>query len=300
MAATQKKTSVISLAKELGVTRAKTALKFFHEEHRETYEAENPEQSAREVRSALADQWESLETDARQKFLAQEQEDRTRFMTQLREEMEKAGMDLSLLPSPKTKKAKAPKRVTLAKALGVAPCKSAFHYFGMKVRKDLEKEGSDHTAQEVMVIISERWSSLTDKKKAPFQKKADKDKTRYEKEMEAAKESNPEIVEETAKANALIRKERRKNKKNDPNRVKRGLTAYMIFCNEKRQEVKTSNPDMSAKDVLKTLAQMWKTASDEEKVPYQEKAAEDKERYLREKAEKESADEKSGDEEEDA
>ena len=99
MAATQK-VSAISLAKELGVSRTKTALKFFHEERRETYEAENPEQSAREVRAALADQWESLDADVRSKYTTMEQEDRTRFITELREEMEKAGMDLSLLPSP--------------------------------------------------------------------------------------------------------------------------------------------------------------------------------------------------------
>ena len=289
MAAAQKKTSVISLAKELGVTRTKTALKFFHEEHRETYEAENPEQSAREVRAALADQWESLDADVRSKFTTMEQEDRTRFMTELREEMEKAGMDLSLLPSPKEKKAKAPKRVTLAKALGVVPCKSAFHFFGMKVRNDLKKEDDEHTAQEVMSIISERWNLLTDKKKAPFQKKADKDKVRYEKEMDKAKKDKPEVVEETAKANAAVRKLRRKNKKNDPNPVKRSRTAYMFFCNEKRQEVKTDNPEMSAKDVLKALALLWKSASDDEKAPFQEKADEDKERYLREKAEKEAA-----------
>lgn len=278
------KMSIVALAKELNVTRTKTALKFYHEEHRATYEAENGGQSAREIRAALKQMYEDLDTEARAVYVAKEEEDRTRFMDELRREMEKAGMDLSQLPSPTGgKKAKKPKRVTLAKALGVAPCKSAFIHFGMHFRKELAKKGEEMAATAVMRAISDKWNTMTDKQKSKFVKIAAKDKKRYEKEIEAAKAAHPEIVEENEKANAVVRKQRRKNKKNDEYKVKRAKTAYMCFCDQNRAQVKADNPEMPAKDVLRTLATMWKGLDDGDKEQFTALAAADKERYAREK-----------------
>jgi hypothetical protein len=280
------KMSVIALSKELNVARAKTALKFYHEEHRATYEAENEGQSAREIRAALKEMFEGLDTEERAVYLAKEKEDRTRFMDELRREMQKAGMDLSLLPSPTEKKAKKPKRVTLAKALGITPCKSAFIHFGMHFRTELAKNGEEMAATAVMRAISDKWNTMTDKQKTKFTKIAAKDKKRYLKEIEAAKKAHPEIVEENEKTNAAVRKQRRKTRKNDPSRIKRAKTAYMCFCDANRQRVKEENPEMPAKDVLRTLATMWKETDNNSRKPYQALAKKDKERYEKERQER--------------
>ena len=72
--------------------------------------------------------------------------------------------------------------------------------------------------------------------------------------------------------------------KKDPNRPKKALTAFMFFSNAKRDQVKQDHPDIakSVPDISRKLGELWKAASDADKVPYNELAAEDKKRYAKE------------------
>ena len=63
---------------------------------------------------------------------------------------------------------------------------------------------------------------------------------------------------------------------------KRGLSAYMFFCTEKRPEVMKKYPDLKFGEVGKKLGEMWKELSDAKKEPFKQKAIEDKERYEKE------------------
>lgn len=60
---------------------------------------------------------------------------------------------------------------------------------------------------------------------------------------------------------------------------KRGLSAYMFFCTEKRPEIMKKYPDMKFGEVGKKLGEMWKNLSDAKKEPFKQKAIKDKERY---------------------
>lgn len=297
--------SKIQLAKELGVTRSKTALKIYQESVREKFMEENEHLSARDVRKALSSRFDSMEEEERAKYFEQEKEDRARFLQELNAEMAKAGMEPLKLPAKKEKKAK---RVTIAKALNVAPPKSAFHFFNSKTRPSVVKKNPDMAPKDVLKHLSTLWNGLATTKKTKFQKLAVKDKARYEKELEKAKEEHPEIVEQNKKDNAALRKLRRELRKKDPaSSVKRPKSAYVFFCNKMRSQVKEENPDMKSVDVQRELAKLWKKTTD--RAVYQEQAAADKLRYAKEVEEakkaaeetaaEETADEKTADEEAD-
>lgn len=72
-------------------------------------------------------------------------------------------------------------------------------------------------------------------------------------------------------------------KKKHPDAPKAAMGAYMWFCQEHREKVKTDHPDMGAKEILSELGRRWKALTDDDKVQYNEIAKEDKERYEREK-----------------
>eukprot|EP01025_Chloroclados_australasicus_P058477 TRINITY_DN7346_c0_g3_i1.p1 TRINITY_DN7346_c0_g3~~TRINITY_DN7346_c0_g3_i1.p1 ORF type:complete len:212 (-),score=70.78 TRINITY_DN7346_c0_g3_i1:221-856(-) len=74
----------------------------------------------------------------------------------------------------------------------------------------------------------------------------------------------------------------KKRAKKDKNAPKRGLSAYMMYSNEKRNEVKEKFPDLGFTEIPKKIAEMWKGLSAEEKQPYEDMAAKDKKRYERE------------------
>ena len=90
----------------------------------------------------------------------------------------------------------------------------------------------------------------------------------------------------------------------DPNAPKRGLSAYMFFANEQRENVREENPGITfgmvsltppvkkalliilhnSGQVGKVLGERWKALNDKQRVPYENKAATDKKRYEDEKA----------------
>ncbi|XP_050535918.1 FACT complex subunit Ssrp1 [Daktulosphaira vitifoliae] len=71
----------------------------------------------------------------------------------------------------------------------------------------------------------------------------------------------------------------KKAKKVDDGRPKRAATAYMLWFNEARDDIKANNPGISFADVGKKGGEMWKKMSSSEKLKYEEKAAKAKEEY---------------------
>eukprot|EP00474_Spongospora_subterranea_P008415 CRZ08873.1 hypothetical protein [Spongospora subterranea] len=68
-------------------------------------------------------------------------------------------------------------------------------------------------------------------------------------------------------------------KKKDPNAPKAASNAYMIFCKERRAELKSENPSLAFGKIGAKLGEIWRTLSSEEKRPYEERASSDRERY---------------------
>ena len=71
-------------------------------------------------------------------------------------------------------------------------------------------------------------------------------------------------------------------KKRDPNMPKAVCNAYMIFCKSRRNELKYENPELPFGKIGAKLGEMWRNMSQEEKRPYDDRAAVDRERYRRE------------------
>ncbi|KAJ7000859.1 FACT complex subunit SSRP1 [Populus alba x Populus x berolinensis] len=74
-------------------------------------------------------------------------------------------------------------------------------------------------------------------------------------------------------------KKRKPKKKKDPNAPKRSKSAYVIFSQMERENVKKSNPGIVFGEITKALADKWNAMSAEEKEPYEEMARDDKQRY---------------------
>lgn len=71
-------------------------------------------------------------------------------------------------------------------------------------------------------------------------------------------------------------------KKKDPNAPKRPSSSYILFCGEKRDDVKKANPKMSATEITSRLGEMWKSVSEKERKRFEEASAKDKVRYEKE------------------
>lgn len=76
-----------------------------------------------------------------------------------------------------------------------------------------------------------------------------------------------------------------KKKNKDPNAPKQPCTAYIFYSNTTRDRVREANPELSYNDIMKLIGQNFKALSPEERAPWNDKAAADKERYQKEMAE---------------
>ena len=68
----------------------------------------------------------------------------------------------------------------------------------------------------------------------------------------------------------------------DPNKPKRSKSGWLIFCDDKRNEVIDSLGSKKMGEVTKKLGEMWKKLTDAEKKPYNDSAAKEREKYLAE------------------
>ena len=152
-------------------------------------------------------------------------------------------------------------------------------FFSTAKRSEVVEANPGIAFGEVAGKISALWKAASDEDKAPYEEKAVADKERYLKEMETYVPPEPTSDDDEP---AGKKSSKKKAPKKDPNAPKKGKGSYMFYAVAKRDELKEAHPDLSYGDLSKKIGEAWKAASDEDKAPYEEKAAADKERYLKE------------------
>jgi len=105
---------------------------------------------------------------------------------------------------------------------------------------------------------------------------------------EKKKKANPKKESKSVKRDEKPNKRKRQKEEGAP---KRPMSSYMYFSQDKRNEVKSNNPDATFTELGKIIGNLWKKISPEEKEKYEKKAREDKERYKREMEEFEKKEE---------
>lgn len=167
--------------------------------------------------------------------------------------------------------------------------KSGYMFFAEKKRPEIKEAQPELKMIEISKVIGERWKSSVPATKEKYNKKSETDKQRYKLEMESYERPSDDVLL-AQKINQ--KKKRGKPSSGDKKRAKkpegaptRGKSAYLFFCQANRPELKEANPSFKATELMAELGRMWKELPDEEKVEFEEQAAEAKEKYLQEKTE---------------
>merc|ERR1719376_547648 len=122
---------------------------------------------------------------------------------------------------------------------------SAYLYFLSHLRDQLKAQGKSIKIGDLAKEAAEKWHSMDEETRMPFEERAAADRKRYEKEMTIFKPAR------------------------DPNKPKRPSTAYFHFMADFRAKMKGS--DISHKDVIRQAGQAWQRLTEEQKKPYLEK-----------------------------
>jgi len=138
-------------------------------------------------------------------------------------------------------------------------------------RSDIKEENPDMKATDITKKLAEMWRNADEELKKEYKEKSDKDKERYEIELE-------DYVPKEGFHNPKEKKSRSsKKKKSGPTKP---LNSYMFFCKDKRQKLKEQG--IKNTEILRELGRQWKELSEKKKKPYIEQSERDKERYKEE------------------
>jgi len=176
---------------------------------------------------------------------------------------------------------------------------SAYLYFCKEKRSEVKAEFPDLKATEVTSELGRMWHEVKETDEVEqYNELAKADKARYTSEVgETPKENDSEEGEKKPRKKKKIqleeapkeasddeskgeekpKKKRRVTKKGGPKRPK---SAYLLFCEEKRAEVKEENPDMKPTEVTAELGRLWNKIKDTKTaLKYKEQAEEAKAQY---------------------
>ena len=150
--------------------------------------------------------------------------------------------------------------------------KNAFIFFCNENRTQVKTDNSALKATEITKKLAEMWKEVDAEDKERYQKMADGDKKRYADDISAYE----------PKEGFKNPKSPKKSKAAKSTAPKRALSAYIFFCQAKREEVKEANPELKSSEVMSELGKLWKALSDKKKKPFEKLAEEDKKRYAEE------------------
>lgn len=150
---------------------------------------------------------------------------------------------------------------------------SAYNFFCKKNREQVKIDFPDILPKNIISQLAGMWKELKDtdpEAVKEYERLAAEDKQRYKDQVEKYVPDPNAIKVPKTKA------------KKDPSAPKSQRTAYVLYCNDHRANVKAENPEISFMEVNKILGAMWKNADDKEKEKYKKLSEQDKIRFEKE------------------
>lgn len=161
--------------------------------------------------------------------------------------------------------------------------KSSYLYFLDEARVTLKEKYPDKSFGDLARLAADAWKEVTKEEKEKYEKQAEQDRLRYQSEMV---DYVPPVDQEDGRGSgdeeaggSSKKQQKKKKQKKDKNAPKGGLSSYIIFSNEMRQQIKEENPTLSLTDISKSIGAKWRDMTAEDKLPFEEKSKLDKERY---------------------
>jgi len=231
-----------------------------------------------EVSKALAAMW--AECDDRQKYDDLAEAGKTEYKEKKnawKEECNRIMADAGLSKASMLKNG----RKSGATDNGIKKPLSAYLHFCASKRPEVATEGMP--LGEVSKELARLWAESAEgdgEERKIYQDIAAADKERYEKEIS---EAGPQGATVKAKPSSRRKATRKRPLKTTKTKApaKRAPSAYMLFCNDNRQNVsKEDGTKPTFGETTKLLAAMWKEIDDNTRSKYQQRAAEEKEKLM--------------------
>jgi len=161
---------------------------------------------------------------------------------------------------------------------------SAFFLYSNANRARIKEENPEAKFGDIAKLLSVEFKQVSESERAKYDQLAVEDKERYQAQMENY-EPPTDSSDDDSDSDAPKKKKKKAKKKKDPNAPKRNQSSFFLYSNATRNDVKTANPEAKFGEIAQIISRHFKALPEEERAYWNEKAAQDKVRYLRAKAE---------------
>jgi len=175
--------------------RAMSSFMFFANEKRQGLRLEHPELKITEIGKELGRLWKDLADEEKKRYIEQATQDKARYHHAMSTYV-KSVSDSDSDDGPRRKRRKKKK---VKDPLKPKRAMSSFMYFANEQRQAVRDKYPDIKITEIGKRLSEMWKLLTAEEKQRYIDLADKDKARYNSEMEHFKNKKTDVV-----ANAMV------------------------------------------------------------------------------------------------
>jgi len=159
---------------------------------------------------------------------------------------------------------------------------SAFFLYSNANRQRVKEENPEAKFGDIAKLLSTEFKAVSPYEKTKWDQLAAEDKERYQREMEDYEP--PSESDSDSDSDAPRRTKKKKKKKKDPNAPKRNQSSFFLYSNATRNDVKQANPEAKFGQIAQIISRHFKALPEEERAYWDERAAQDKERYQREMA----------------
>jgi len=150
---------------------------------------------------------------------------------------------------------------------------TGYFVFMQSIRKQVTEE-TGLKGIKAAPVISTKWKALTESERSDFNLPARKNIDEWKAVMAEYKKTDEYKEEQAAKI-----KKKFKRAPKDKNAPKKSLSAFFIYSGSVRKQVQLEVGGKNLGAVGKRLGAMWRELTDEDKIPFQEQAAEAKIEY---------------------
>jgi len=168
------------------------------------------------------------------------------------------------------KDANAPKR----------PMSPYFKWMKMNRKRVVRSMPVGYSFKELSTKLGEMWASLPEEEKVKLNEQYKEEMKVHVKLMAAYKHTSNYTKFRKQKEEHDLMKAKSKKFHKDPNKPKAPSSAYFLFLADKREETKMNFPNLSHKELVSKLGELWNKLSEVEKQPYVAAAKQEKMKWL--------------------
>ena len=255
--------------------RANSAFILFSQVERENTKTANPNATNTDIYKLLGGQWREASAETKAKYESLYKASKSKADEEIAAYAQTdsfrafATKTVAITSATAKPESAVAKNATPKKALHDpnAPkrASSAYILFSQAERASVKAAYPDATNTEIYQRLGEKWREASADTKATFESLYKVNKTKAEDEMAAYEQTDSFRAFAT---NAETVAPATKKAPTDPNAPKRASSAFIIFSQAERANVKEAHPEASNTDIYKRLGEKWNETTAETKAEY--------------------------------